>query len=233
MRLFSNARRASDLGPLPLERLARTSQPTGWTDSPAVAPSLAPAAEGFAESARFYEELYDGLRDGEVIEADPNPRLDDPVAMARELRGGGYFLNATAIGICRADAAIWYPDATAMQGHCVVIAVEWGTPIDVDNLATAWLSPNEGTPAQIRAAQIAVILAGYIRAMGRPARAHLRTGSDIDVERAAILSGIAMRDANGTLTHPLMGTRFALAALTTDVELATDLPLDAQRARGG
>lgn len=233
MRLFSNATRPTHLGPLLLERLARLPFAAPPQAAGERSKGLAGANSGFAAAASFYESLYDDLTNGEVIVADPNPKLSQPEAITREIKGAAYFLNASAVGTCLAADGLWYADAAGRMKFCIVVAVEWGRLPEPGNRARDWIGDDDGAAAHVRVAQIAVVLAGYVRAMGQPARAHVRRSTDIDLEAAAILSGIAVRRADGTLFHPHFGTRFSIAALTTDVAVETDLPLDPKRARKG
>lgn len=190
------------------------------------------AAPGFAAAAGFYEALYDDLRDGEVIEADPNPRLDDPEAITREIKSAGYFLNATLVAACHADDALWLAAGAERHRYCIVVAVEWGNRPEAGNPARDWLA-DDGAAARVRAAQIACILAGFVRAMGRPATAHLARAGEVDLARAALHAGVAFPRADGMLANPFMDTRFSLAAVTTDVPLIADRPLDPRRVKAG
>ncbi len=75
--------------------------------------------------------------------------------------------------------------------------------------------------ADMRAAEIAVCVAGHIRAMGFAARAHFAGSSLVDAERLAVLAGLAVRDRCGS-AQSLSGDDFSIAVVTTDYALATD-----------
>ncbi|MGA7973567.1 MAG: reductive dehalogenase domain-containing protein, partial [Pseudolabrys sp.] len=73
---------------------------------------------------------------------------------------------------------------------------------------------------------------GHIRAMGFAARAHFAGMSLVDMERMAVLAGLAVRTDDG-LRNPYLDD-FSLAVVTTDYALETDTPLheNALNARG-
>ena len=81
------------------------------------------------------------------------------------------------------------------------------------------------------------MLANYIRLLGYDARAHSGTASDVDLNRLAVAAGLATVEG-GELVNPYVGSRFGLAAVTTDFDLACDEPLapwaeqDWRRAKG-
>ena len=87
--------------------------------------------------------------------------------------------------------------------------------------------------AGMRACEIACCLAEYIRHMGFDARAHVDGNELLDVERLAVLAGLAVRRGDA-IENPYIGNRFSLAAISTDYALAVDMPLraDALKAKG-
>ena len=99
--------------------------------------------------------------------------------------------------------------------------------------AGGWIEPATQSIAQMRAAEIAVCLAGHIRNMGFSARAHIAGNSRLDMERLAILSGVAVRDESGQAVHPYLGADFAIAVVSTEYSLETDNPLSKQALRRG
>ncbi|MGE4011402.1 MAG: 4Fe-4S dicluster domain-containing protein, partial [Alphaproteobacteria bacterium] len=82
--------------------------------------------------------------------------------------------------------------------------------------------------AMLRAGEIALVVAGYIRRMGFPARAHTRNESDVDAEALAERAGVVYRD-HGRAVCPFIGGNFALAVVTTDMPFAADRPIAPRR----
>ncbi|MGQ0655469.1 MAG: Fe-S protein, partial [Betaproteobacteria bacterium] len=78
----------------------------------------------------------------------------------------------------------------------------------------------------VRCAEVAVVLAGYLRALGSAARGHILGDSLVSIERLAQRAGVA-KDAEGVLRATLMRRGFRLGVVTTAFEMECDLPLAA------
>jgi reductive dehalogenase len=93
---------------------------------------------------------------------------------------------------------------------------------------TDWFAGTQAQRAGVLGANTAIVLSSYIRALGYEARAHTVTSSDVDLNKLAVAAGLAhviKRDGQTVLENPYVGSRFGLAAVTTTLELAPDLPL--------
>ena len=211
------------LGPFPLETLPRD---PAAIDREAARPPRAGApapAEGLlARAADRYRGIYAALRDGAAAPAKA-PVGEDLDRRVMDLKGGAYFLDASLAGIC------------ALPGHgfALVVLVEHARVPEPGNLAHGWTRGAAGSVADMRAAEIAVALAGHVRHMGFHARAHFAGHAEVDLEQLAVLAGLAVRTGDA-LAAPFIGAGFSLAAVTTDYALAVDLPLhpDALKAGG-
>ena len=171
-----------------------------------------------------YREIYANFVDGEVApERAPVP--DDLERRAADIKGGAYFMDASQVGICRLPENAWYAEAEpASHDFAVVILVEHGRVPEADNFARDWVEPGVVATAQMRAAELAALVAGHIRQMGFAARAHFAGHNQLDLERLAVLAGLALR-ADEALDNPYVGRTFTLAAVSTEYELEIDLPL--------
>ena len=89
---------------------------------------------------------------------------------------------------------------------------------------TDWIKGAERHRSALLGAETSTVLANYIRLLGWDARAHTETTSDVDLNRLAVASGVAIWDG-GVLRHPFLPNGFALAAVTTALELRPDAPL--------
>ena len=56
------------------------------------------------------------------------------------------------------------------------------------------------------------------------AKAHTATSSDVDLNKLAVAAGLATVE-NGRLVAPFVGPDFGLAVVTTNMDMAPDLPL--------
>ena len=227
--------RAYELGRFPLEVLPRDRRliAVEAATPPRPAPAVAPPPTGpYGKAVRRYHDLFAERRDGDVA-ARPAPLPDDPERRAVDVKGGGYFLNASQIGICRIPENAWFAATeAAAHDHAIVIAVEHGRLPEPGNPARAWVEDDIAGTAAMRAGEIAVCLAGHIRQMGFAARAHSLGHAELDMERLAVLAGLAQRRGE-TLHNPFLGEAFSLAVVSTAYELATDEPLAADADSAG
>ncbi|MEJ2120717.1 MAG: reductive dehalogenase domain-containing protein [Alphaproteobacteria bacterium] len=223
------------LGRYPLEVLPRDEAVIAAEAArPARPPEPAPAAatSALGKAARRYLALFHPMVDGDLA-AVRAPVPDDLARRMIDLKGYGYFMNADQVGICAVPETAWcdgadQPKAGQSHGpvhdHAVVVLVAHGRVPEAGNPAHDWIGPDHAAAAEMRAGEIAVCLARHIRKLGFPARAHITGASTADVDRLAVLAGLAVRDGE-TLRNPFIEGGFAIAAVTTNYALETDLPL--------
>ena len=235
MKLFSHCKRPVHLGPYPLERLPRLADPDA--PLPAVNPvgdltrgrrrpaeGRAEGPQGAGHAYRRYLDLYDQQRHGEV--AGPSPVPDDPVERAEHLKAGLYFLDADMVGCGLVPADAWTGERRPGHDHAVVILIAHtrvvGTP--GEQPGDEWIDGTRQVNADLRAAELAVITAGYIRRLGFDAVAHTPTASDVDLDRAALQCGL-VESVAGRVRAPYLKCGFALAVVSTEMAVAHDAPL--------
>jgi reductive dehalogenase len=223
------------LGRFPLETLKTDEAVTAVEAArPPIAAPAARAPEGpLGRAAEHYRELFTKFADGPIAPK-PAPVPDDLARRAADIKGAAYFLDAAQAGICRIPANAWFA-GTDHPTHefAVLIMVERPRVPEADNLASEWIKPARNAIADMRAAEIAVCVAGHIRTMGFAARAHFADVTLVDAGRLAVLAGLAVRGDDDRLLNPYLDD-FAIAVVTTDYVLATDRPLhvDAVSAKG-
>ncbi|MGI9424920.1 MAG: hypothetical protein ACR2PA_17110, partial [Hyphomicrobiaceae bacterium] len=215
------------LGPFPMEVLPRDErvrrQEAERTASPMDKQEAAPQSE-FAIAVQRYQALFDSLADGAPAAAKA-PVPDDLARRSVDIKGGGYFLNAAQIGICRMPASAWLAAAPSQdQTFAIVVAVEHGRPPEDDNPAATWTEGCGPMAADMRAGEIACCLAGYVRQLGFAATAHSASQTAVDFGCLAVLAGVAVRRED-KLVHPFLEQRYSLAAVTTEYALDEDAPL--------
>lgn len=230
----NRSKRPVELGPYPLERLRRDAAIAGQEALRPPQPAnlaLAITASPLVRATINHLKAYEKLREPEPF-ARKAALPDDLSLRTRDIKGAGYFLDASQIGICGIPANAWLDRPESMHSHAVVVLVEYSNPIDADNVAAQWVAGNEHLLATLRAAEIALDLAGQISAMGYHSRAHWMGASDVDLDKLAVLAGLALRE-EGRLINPYLDDRFALAVVTSDYALNTDVPLhrSARKAR--
>ena len=215
-------------GPFPLEALPRDERVLQQeADRPqrAAVQDASQAGDGLTRALAHYRDLFARFAAGTPAKGKASVP-DDLARRSIDLKGAGYFMDASGVSICRIPANAWLRD-TARHDHAfaVVLLVEHPRRPERDNLAFAWTSSAVGKAAELRAAEIAACLAEYVRHMGFSARAHIAGDALLDVDRLAVLSGLAVRHGTA-IQHPYLGDAFSLAAVSTDYALTADLPLE-------
>ena len=155
-----------------------------------------------------------------------NPDID---RLAHDLRTRQTKTLASGIDMIMADLkeSMEAPPST-ITGHQRAIVFLYDHPRDPrpNEPGTEWLGDAQAQRACLRASETAVVVANYIRLFGWDAKAHTATSSDIDLNQLTVAAGLASIE-DGRLVNPYLGERFGVAAVTTNFDLAVDLPLAA------
>ena len=234
MIFFSNKNRPFHYGYYPLERLARDEQievderKARQGSRPDTPP---PAASTYGRAVRKYHKIFKAFCKGEAATIKA-PVPNNHTRRMIDIKGAGYFLDASQIGICELSKSCWYAGVKADQHtHAVVIMAAYSRLPEADNLAGDWLRDAVHATAEMRAFEVAVGIANHIRAMGFHATAHDDENDQLDVDRLIVLSGLGVRQ-NGRITNPYLDTDYAVAIVSSDYALATDKPLAEKSAHG-
>ena len=229
MFLYSRSKdRPFHLGPFPLETLARDDTVTAAESArpPVAAPADGMAGGLLAQAARKFTDLYGNFARAEPA-AEKAPVPDDLDRRTVDIKGVAYFMDASQVGICHLPEAAWLAGAEReSHDHAVVILVEHGRVPEPGNLARDWVLPAISASSEMRAAEIAALVAGHIRVMGFSASMHGPGEARVDAERLAVLAGLAVR-RDGAIVNPYVGRNFSVCVVSTDYALAIDRPLAA------
>lgn len=232
MIFFPKKSRPYQLGPYPLERIAR--------DDNILAQELAlprrsrppldgAAKDGFGETIDRYHAIFHQLRESDSAPAQA-PVPDDLHRRMVDIKGAAYFLNASQVGICSLTPSCWLVDSTiAEHSHAVVVVVQYPRVPENGTLAGSWVTDSVAATADFRAYEIAISVASHIKQMGFSALAHDPRHGDVDLERLAVMAGLAVRSGD-TIRNPYLATEFAVSAVTCDYALTTDKPLSPRAA---
>ena len=218
MRFVSNRGRAVHFGQFPLERVPRAaSMPdlSGLRDAPPP-----PSATPLGRIVNEYVALFEQFR-AEPPAPERAPYPDDPARLANELKSNCYFLNASLAGCCEIPPSAWMAAPIAGHRHALAIVVEFARDPEPGNSAADWVRGSEYDCALLRAAEIALISAAFLRRLGFEATAHTRDRSE--VSHATILRAAGLAYADGSA--PFIGRRYASCIVTTAQPLAADGPL--------
>lgn len=116
------------------------------------------------------------------------------------------------------------PMSCRHHDNALVFLYEFPRDPEQGEAGTDWLADAQDQRACLRAAETVVTLASYIRLLGWEARAHTGAATDANLAQLAVQAGLATFE-DGVLVNPFLGSRFGIAAVTTTLELAHDLPL--------
>jgi ferredoxin len=217
--------RPAHFGPFPLEALPRDGAVA--TAEAARSPRAAVKQSGddlLSVAVDRYSEVYAEFVEGDVA-PETAPLPDDLERRSVDVKGAAYFMDASQVGICLMPDNAWLDGAAReAHGHAIVILVEHGRVPEPDNLAHRWVVPAVAATSDMRAAEIAALVAGHIRQMGFSARTHFAGHETVDRDMLAVLAGLAIRDGDG-LDNPYLDDRFSISVVTTEYPLATDQPL--------
>ncbi|WP_235962659.1 4Fe-4S double cluster binding domain-containing protein [Jannaschia marina] len=129
------------------------------------------------------------------------------------------------------DSALAPPTSVAGHRHAIVLMYENPRAPEPGEVGCDWIEEAQAHRAGLLAAETAAVLSNYIRLLGFDAKGHSLSASDVDLNRLAVAASVATVGQGG-LTHPYVGRRFGLAAVTTTLALAEDAPLAEEQPKG-
>ncbi|GLQ35608.1 hypothetical protein GCM10007939_18910 [Amylibacter marinus] len=162
-------------------------------------------------------------------------RLDQPLknpdvaALAQDLQTKQTKTFAAGMDVIMAelkDAVSAPPTGIDAHSHALVFLHEYPRDPASDEVGAAWIQNAQPHRAALLGAEVANVVANYIRLLGHDARAHSATASEVNVNRLAVLAGLATWQ-DGALHNPYLGTGFGISVVTTTLDMAADLPLAA------
>ncbi|MDA9290500.1 reductive dehalogenase [Amylibacter sp.] len=110
------------------------------------------------------------------------------------------------------------------HSHAITFIYEYPRDPLSDEIGCEWIQNAQLERSTLLGTETANVISNYIRLLGYDARSHSASCSDVDLNRLAVLSGLATVE-NGVLSNPYIGKRFGITAVTTNLELSIDLPL--------
>jgi ferredoxin len=223
MRLYSNHNRPFHLGPRALERLRRHDRP-GVVSGELSPEAHAASDEAVARVIPEYIELFRRHLAAAPAEVEA-PIPADPTARANNLKSHAYFLDAALVGCCEIQPGDWTTGENPGHRYACVFIVEFGREPKPGEPGDQWIRGSNIARTDLRCAELAVVLSGYVRTLGFEARGHFAGDTQLSLERLAVRAGVARPTAVGGLEAPYLRRGFRIAAVSTDYALAADLPL--------
>lgn len=194
----------------------------------------------------IFQNLCMGLR--HQVEGEMNPQKKSGFSTAEitnKIKKEARYLGADMVGIATVRDDFVYQEAFSYEDSKIDVGPAITTPIemkhryvivlakemDYDKIQTTLTERNEESAGEINKtyydlAQMAVALAAYIRQLGYSARAHHLRNEQIFMVPHAIDAGLGEQGRFNYLITPRYGPRVRLAAVTTELELIEDQPID-------
>ena len=254
--LKRRARRASHLSRYPMEQVDRVAEPTTRIYADEV-PRVPKRAEFFMRARlgdlgkkaqreiqrfAFKHPLTHGMmyplramvahQDGNTA-TQTDPTLDDAEANVKSIRSLSYHLGADLTGICEIPRYAWYshgPDGEPIamrHKYAVVMLIDQGYDTMEGASGDDWISGCQSMRGYIRGAEIAGIMADFLRRRGHDARAQTNADSQVLHIPLILLAGLGELSRIGELVlNPYVGPRFKSVVMTTNLPLVPDQPID-------
>ncbi|WP_368293000.1 reductive dehalogenase [Dehalobacter sp. TBBPA1] len=177
--------------------------------------------------------------------------IPDPEQMSQHIKDLAYYLRADEVGIGKMpsyayyastmeptqgafasgmvskDATITKRPVTASLPNVIVVAVEQHLETYLASTGYDGIAVSQSTRCYHASANIAVMMAQYIRILGYNARAQHFGNYEAVMGPCLIAAGMGELTRTGDcVAHPRFGFRSKVAAITTDLPLALDKPID-------
>ncbi|MAF47618.1 MAG: reductive dehalogenase domain-containing protein [Rhodospirillales bacterium] len=207
-----------------------------------VTPRIAPIPDDLEERARHLKSACYHLDASQVAACalPPEAILNEPIRnpaldrAAEKEYAVGATENAMSASIAAAGATTWQRTELDDPGighhtHALVLITAHVREPDAEKEGEAWIAGTQAQRAALRSAEIAVVIAQYLRLLGFEARAHTATTSDVDPAPLLLASGLGelagKLNNSETVANPYLGIGYGVAVITTTLDMTADRPL--------
>ena len=170
-------------------------------------------------------------QDGELGEGEGG--FGDPATNARTLKSLSYVLGSDLTGICEIPRYAWFShhedgrEIEPYHRYAVVMLIDQGFDTMEGASGDDWISGSQSMRSYLRGAEIAGVMAEFLRGRGIPARPQTNAVSDVLHIPLVLWAGLGELSRIGELVlNPFVGPRFKSVVLTTDLPLEVDRPID-------
>ncbi|MBN8510542.1 MAG: 4Fe-4S dicluster domain-containing protein [Burkholderiales bacterium] len=165
--------------------------------------------------------------------APASPTTADPQRNADNLKATGYWLGIDAAGICAVPEWAWYShdaggnELPAYHANALNLLVDQGHETMAGASGDDWISVAQSMRAYLRFSLLGGIVAEQIRRLGFSARVHSVLDGDVLQPPLLLLSGLGEVSRIGeVILNPFLGPRLKSGAVTTDMPMTADAPID-------
>ena len=162
-----------------------------------------------------------------------SPSTADPQRNADNLKATAYYLGVDAVGLCAVpDWAYYSHDAggqplPAYHANAVNLLIDQGHETMEGASGDDWISVAQSMRAYLRFSLMGGIVAEQIRRLGYSARVHSVLDGDVLQPPLLLLSGLGEVSRIGeVILNPFLGPRLKSGAVTTNLPMTADRPID-------
>ncbi|MEX0349209.1 MAG: reductive dehalogenase [Paracoccaceae bacterium] len=170
------------------------------------------------------------LQDGQSAEVE---KPTDAARNAANLKAATYFLGVDAVGLSRCPDWAWYShDATGEpivppHDQAISMIIDQGYETMEGASGDDWISVAQSMRAYLRFSLLGGVIAQQIRNLGYKARAHTVMDGEVLQPPLLLLSGLGEVSRIGeVILNPYLGPRLKSGAVTTDMPMSHDKPID-------
>ncbi|MCK0120943.1 4Fe-4S dicluster domain-containing protein [Loktanella sp. F6476L] len=251
---YANRRYAE--GAHPFEKLKRVADPTTYIDEPNVArvPKRGDlfARAQFGDMGKKTQDAMKGgmhvrkaapaaaqrralgaftlLQDGDTRNVH---RPTDAQRNAANIKAASYFLGADAVGLSRCPDWAWYShDAIGTpinppHDQAISMIIDQGFETMDGSSGDDWIAVAQSMRAYLRFSLIGGVIGQHIRNLGYKAKAHTVIDGEVLQPPLLLLAGLGEVSRIGeVILNPYLGPRLKSGAVTTDMPMDHDLPID-------
>jgi len=162
-----------------------------------------------------------------------SPGLADAAENTRAIKSLSYALGSDLTGVCEIPRYAWFShreDGSEIQPYhryAVVMLIDQGYDTMEGASGDDWISGPQSMRGYLRGAEIAGVMAEFLRGRGVSARPQTNADSDVLHIPLILWAGLGELSRIGELVlNPFVGPRFKSVVLTTDLPLEVDKPID-------
>ena len=156
-----------------------------------------------------------------------------PQEAADLIKATSYFLGADAVGISRCPDWSWYSHDAAGEpiepphDQAISLLIDQGFASMDGSSGDDWIAVAQSMRAYLRFSLLGGVIAKQIRNLGYKAKAHTVIDGEVLQPPLLLLAGLGEVSRIGeVILNPYLGPRLKSGAITTDLPLAHDKPID-------
>ncbi len=167
------------------------------------------------------------------VNPEPAPVPEDLQERSDHIKALAHFMGADIVGICEIPDYAWYShqlDGSPIEmkhKYAIVMLCDQGFETTAGASGDDWISNSQSMRGYLRGSIAATTVTQYLLELGFDAQAHTNLDSDVLHIPLILKAGLGELSRIGEVVlNPFLGPRFKSSVITTNFDLATDLPID-------